>query len=296
MKILLNASGGNSPIHEPTLAAVKEIGLDGIRRDLFRGITSLQLVKITQQVRRQYKLQWNFLMNHIDPELAAEHAKLISRVLPLPNLSIEIGVEATLHKEFIQDPIHYAVQINHMAFNVWNWLPDIPIIVTTTSDISSSSQEFLKELIPFLDRQLEISVHTYRKYQWDPSPEYRTLEEMFLSMRGMLNNHRWHNTETGWHTATIGNLCKFSKWLADLFKLGCRLTHEEVGNYLVEEIKLHEAHGADSFTIYQAYNGKKDTAEDRYGILAEGTLELLPSARIVQRYIEERNSSGRVGS
>ncbi len=295
MKILLNASGGNFPLRLPLrsalIDAVKEIGLDGIRRDLFIGISSSQLTAIVEQVKRQRKLHWVLLMNHIFDEVAADHARAISHIYPLTNLSIEIGIEASLNKEFQKDPIHYAVRINHMAFNVWTWLPDTPIIATTTGNIDSSSQEFLQELIPFLDRRLEISIHSYRESAFEPSPGYSTVPDMFGALVVTLNGRKWHNTETGWHTATKGNLCRFSKWIAKIVKKKCRLTYEEVGNYLVEEIQLHEASGADSFTIYQAYNGKKDKAEDKYGILEEKTLKLLPSARIVKSYINNRETT-----
>lgn len=309
MLVLLNAYS----VVETDSRAIRlatQMYVDGIRRDVLWSLTDESLDRVVQQSKQEDHLQWLYIVGGKGPgrplepstaqfaSNAAKVANAVKRNGAPKNILFNLGLEAAIEDPYREQPDLYVDSVNAAATVIWGKLPKAKIVVTLSN--TPEHKDFIEYVAIRLNPGIHMGVHTYRtrKTPRDPVPGFssRGAEFAFLHMVASHDNRELWNTETGWHTAKMKwGLCDvlggFGNWLSRLLtgrRCQLRLTEEEVGRFLIDEIKIHQQNGVKAFCIYQAFTGISNNPEDLFGMMDhQGNMK--PRARIVAAYLKGRH-------
>jgi hypothetical protein len=249
MKIFLNVY--DYPADAQTLAAVKRLGYDGVRRD----VPDPNYIPSILEEGSAAKLETLLLLN-ATPSVCRYWAPMLGSFPP--GQMVEVGNE--------WDTKHTAADAKDAWLECLKYLGQRMI----TGGISSLGNAPLKWLEKAWDPSFpNLGFHPYRTTE----PPDSGVMERIQQLRRIAPAAKLWNTECGWHT------CKSKK---SCFR-SVQFSEEQVAQFLKEDIGYHEKAFCESYTVYQLNDGPGDCVsyENHFGIRrVDGTWK--PSAYILE--------------
>ena len=246
MRVHLNCYSSDPPPWQLDLI-VGEFAFDGLRRD-YHGLLPLgrQLYQ-----HRSRGLEMNLLLNPADPARVVAQAWDVASECALLGVwpeAVEIGNEWDIGGRVSPARARELWTMAHDAIK-----EKCPAIITVSGGIASLSPDSLDWLRAVGPIPTDVvGFHPYRTTSRPDDPR-------FLGLHDAQPGRTFWQTECGWHTAPFDRdfpLCWFKK----------RWTEEQVADFLVEDMRQHEAAGVEVYTVYQITDGP---GEKPFGIFAE---------------------------
>jgi len=249
VKVFLNVY--DYPTDPETLAAVKRLGYDGVRRD----VPDPSYISSILAEGSAAKLETLLLVN-ASPEVVANW---VPELVFLPESQlVELGNEWDSR---------YSPE---EAKEVWLYANSFLKKQMITGGISSLGNKSLEWLKKAWDHSFwKLGFHPYRTTE---PPDSGVMERIGMLRKIAPAAQLW-NTECGWHT------CKSKK---SCFR-SVQFSEEQVAQFLKEDIEYHQRAFCESYTVYQLNDGPGDciTYENHFGIRrVDGTWK--PSAYILE--------------
>jgi hypothetical protein len=262
------------------LALIRSLGYDGIRQDVPTAPIAQALVDNVLDAG----LVGIFVVPVAEEDACHEIAHAVARRAVARQqgalVVIEVGNEEDLSgKRWSRNPVGWAAlvaDVSVIAASHSNIAPGGQVRVVS-GGVSSLSRQAMGWLERSRVRELPVGVG-YHQYRSTPPREaldgYASRGDEFRALRDAAGSRSLWMTESGWHTAKRTEGC----WP---LRKSWAYTDTEVAEFLREEARLNEAHGAECFVTYQLNDGENPANDqDCFGIRrTDGSLK--PSAKVL---------------